>query len=164
MPYPLGDNLIDSLVPTVDALRTSLHGFAGDRAYKVWQVRTRWSGQRRGEGNEIVVSETELIPTPRVDGVGGLDAAMHAVGRDEEGVVYLSEISLTMSEDEVSPLTGSTPIPVNENCYYEIRFSTGKRRRFTPTAAPERDSRTVGWRLALIAQDNERNPSGTVFR
>lgn len=164
MPYVPTNSIIDSLITCVDDIRTSIHAVAGDRPYRVYQVRTRWSGGVRGEGVESLISETEMIPTPRVEGISNLEEMLQPVGSDEEGGVTLSEISLTMTESEVSPLAGTSQIRQNEQFYYEIRYSTGRRRRFIPSGAPERVSGQVGWRLSLTAQDSDRNPSGTVFR
>lgn len=148
--------LVQDLGLVADDIRASVHDIVGTRPYRVMIVRTRWTGTRRGRGEEVVQSEREILPTPRVSGVSSLDWALHPVGRSEEGELELSEISLTYSEDDLF-LTGAGPA---DQFYYEIRQDSGRRRRAVPTASPELRPGSASWTIRVQIQNNDRTASG----
>jgi hypothetical protein len=156
--------LVDRLTPVADRIRGILHPRFGTRPYSVVIVILRWSGGKRGQGEPTVGREIPLAPTPKVTGIGGLDASLHPIGRDEEGDIELSEMSLSLAESMVSPYTGPSPLPADEEWFYEVRWNSGKRRRFAPIGVPERDVNQMGWRLRCRAQDPERRVSGLPYR
>ncbi len=155
-------DLIARLTPVIDRIR-GLHAHLGTRPYRVWRVRTRWTGTRRGGGEEVVVAEREVVPTPRVTGIESLDALLTPTGREEDGLVELSEISLSESEEDVAWGWG-VHVPHTEEWYWEIRYADGRRRRFVTASAPERDVRTMGWRVRLRKQRADRQASGLPSR
>lgn len=148
--------LIDDLVPLVDEIR-GIHQELGTRPYRVWTVRTRWTGGDRGEGDEVVVEEREILPTPRMTtGIDAMDRILHPVGADEEGNLSLAEISLTYTDTDLAPEVGDA-----EQFYYEVRDTKGgPRRRFLLDSAPARSARDVGWTLRLRSQDAPRTAAG----
>ena len=76
--------LVRKLSPTVDRLRQIATNL-GVRPYRVFLVRTRWSGEERGEGQEVVYDEREILPTPRVKQVSNLMRYLTEVGVGEQG-------------------------------------------------------------------------------
>lgn len=156
-------DLVAKLAPVVDRVR-SLHGYFGTRPYRVWLVRSRWTGPRRGEGEEVILEEEELVPTPLVTGIESLQSILEGAGREEEGIIEVSQISLTLPEEKVGFGGQERDIPSNECRYWEVRYADGRRRRFTPISPPERDIRTMGWRVRLRKQVPDRLPSGGAYR
>lgn len=151
----MAPTLIDELVPTVDEIR-AIHTDLGTRPYRVWLVWTRWSGGRRGDGVETVTSETEILPTPRIGELSGLAQLVKAIGRDEDGSVTLSEITLTLSEEDLLP----REIGDAQSFYYEIREGEGRRRRYFPSSVPEKQASRVGWMVRLALQEGARTDDG----
>lgn len=137
------DNLVDDLVPIVDALRTDLHAIFGTRQFRVYQVRRIWSSGQVGVGSCRVSYVREVVPPPRVKlqdahelTPGGLMAS---------GTCILEEISLSFSQADLlgEPLVGG------EEFYYVIVEGLGQkqsRRFFIPGDHPVTDrSGAVGW-------------------
>jgi len=69
----LSRTLTRRLISTVDGLRDLLTRF-GLRPYEVRMVRTKWTGGYRGAGQEIVVFDEAILPTPLILGLDGLPA------------------------------------------------------------------------------------------
>lgn len=159
-----GEDIVLKLSRTADKIRGSIHPMFGTRPYRCFLVATRWTEQERGEGYESVLWEKEIKPTPKIDGLDGMDSLLGATGRVEEGDITLSEISLSMGENEVSWLTAEESIPKDENRFYEIRRANGKRRRYTVSGVPEYDTSTFGWRVRLTKQIVDRRANGLVYR
>jgi hypothetical protein len=141
------------LVPTVDSLRTELLPAFGVRAQRVFLVRRTWSGSERGAGTVMVNSDVEMLPPPLLD-----DSAPRAEerryelkshGRDEEGEIEASEISLTYTEDE---LTGGV-IPDNVEFYWRVvdAHGQGQHERYYVPSRPPRVDRVdaIGWSVVL---------------
>ncbi len=149
----LDSSLVDSLVASVvDPLRSALYPQMGIRAYNVALVRRRWAGGRRNQGTPSFVEEVTMDPPPKVTIENNqmalrYDAQPH--GRDEEGEVILSEVSLQYTEGE---LTGE-PIAINEEFYYRITDAHGqamKPRYYVITGPPVPDrEKDIGWRVRL---------------
>jgi len=158
------EDIVTKLSKVADKIRGSLHPMFGTRPYRVWLVATRWTEGDRGEGSETVLWEREIKPTPLVTGMDGLEAALTATGREEDGDVTLSEISLSLSETDVSWLTDEESIPKGESRFYEIRRANGRRRRYTVASAPEYDTTTFGWKIRLSKQVADRRLNGVVYR
>ncbi len=135
----LDTSLVDSLVASVvDPLRAALYPQMGIRAYKVELVRRAWSGGRRNMGVASFVAEEEISPPPKLAVENNQQALRYDAqphGRDEEGYVSLTEVSLQYTEAE---LTGGTILP-NEEFYYRITDAHGqgiKPRYYVITAPP----------------------------
>jgi hypothetical protein len=158
------EDIVTKLSKIADGIRGKIHSSFGTRPYKVFLVATRWTEGDRGEGYETLLWEREVKPTPLVTGMDGLEAALTATGREEDGDVTLSEISLSLSEAEVSWLTDEEALPKGESRFYEIRRANGKRRRYTIASAPEYDTGTFGWKIRLSKQVADRRMNGVVYR
>jgi hypothetical protein len=93
------DRLADALVGVVDEVRSLIHAELGTRPNRVWLVRRSWSGPEVGEGSPTD-TEVEILPPPRVTDLA-LRATLRPAGREEEGDVLLTEVSLRYSEAEL---------------------------------------------------------------
>ena len=115
------------LIPIVDSARQMLSNF-GMRPYRVFLVHVLWPSGRRGMGNQVVISNRELLPAPKVVDMSATTEILHAFGRDEEGGLSIEQISAKYSEDD---LLGVTPdlaelIPsgtdtANVDFFYEVQ-------------------------------------------
>lgn len=151
MPSILGDNLVDKLVPTVDSLRRTLFPAMGTRQYNVTIVVRSWSGGEIGDGVASFVSQILLDPQPMVDWDGRENRLDQRAGCGlvDAGFCTLSEISLTLTEDELLGL----PRAAGRECYYRIADAHGQSIETTfwvPIATPEPDrERGIGWIVRL---------------
>jgi len=152
VPSTLDSSLVDTLVPVVDSLRAALYPLMGTGAYQVHLVRRRWSGARRSQGTPSIVSDTVLSPQPRVkfpDNEQALGFEAEATGRQEEGNVDLTEVSLQYTEAE---LTGE-PISLTDEFYYKLVDAHGqqiKARYYVPRKPPIADrEKNIGWTIYL---------------
>lgn len=161
-----GSTLVEQLGKTVDDLRQLYTDF-GLRPYRVFSVVTRWSGGAPGRGDEALVSETELLPTPVVK-VDGLRGELTSGGLTERGTTRLSELSPRYTEDEIRQLFHCEPLPDGLQGWIEIRIDardgSTERRRFVTRGVPERDAERFQWRSVLIRQDSARTRSGALGR
>jgi len=143
------DVLVDSLVTDViDGLREDLHPQFGVRAYRVYTVRRTWMGEMQGEGEHTDVV-TEIRPQPLVAVWDGLRFTVSGCGLDTEGFVRLTEVSLALTEAE---LTGQ-PLAANEQWFFRIGEAHGQGttdRYYTLDAPPFIDRiKDMGWVLRL---------------
>lgn len=149
----LANSLLRRLIPTVDAAR-AVGVRLGLRQYEVRIIRTQWTGEFRGEGEEFLVDERPLTPTPLVMGLDSVNRVFESVGAIEEGNVMVSEISGRYTEDYLTGYgqNGEPPGP-NEQVFYEIRYPSvdgdGVRRRFTLRGTPSYFADKFEWRLRL---------------
>ncbi len=149
----LDGSLVDSLVSSVvDPLRASLYPAMGIQPYAVHIVTRVWSGSRRGQGSPTILSDVTLDPPPMVReprNQGALHYEASPVGRQEEGAIILTEVSLTYTEAE---LTGE-PISLKNDFYYKIVDAHGqqiKDRYYVPSAPPTPDrEKNIGWEIQL---------------
>lgn len=93
--------LADALVAPMDEIRSLIHAELGTRPHRVWLVRRVWSGIEVGEG---LPTETavEILPPPQVTYLA-LRAELRPAGREEEGDVLLTCVSLRYAEPELYP-------------------------------------------------------------
>jgi hypothetical protein len=149
-----GDNIIDDLVPTIDEVRADIHAIVGDRQYVVTVVTRAWPSGRIGDrsGGQPVVGELVLAPPPRVEFVAGPDKVefeLRGGGREENGGVVLTEISLSYTEDQLCPRR----LPENTEVFYRITDALGnavRMRHFVPSAPPRTDrEKDIGWKVKL---------------
>lgn len=155
-----GQTLIRSLVPCVDQIR-DLYTSLGARAYQVALIRTQWSGGERGEGQESVVSEELVLPTPLVESVGSVGRSAEQFGLAESGSVTVQQISASYTEDQLVGLgLGGQRIPDDQSFYWEIRAltpdGTTVRRRFFPKAVPTLNMLKFEWTVSLEKAGNDR--------
>lgn len=163
-----GSTLIDSLVATVDCAR-DLYTSLGMRSYQVSLVWTRWSGGERGVGQEFVIETQDILPIPKMAGLGGVAIELKELGSNEQGSVTLSEISLRYAEDLLmgrgGPVPLGQPIPFDVSFYWEIALPLGAsgqalRRRFTPSGAAERKAGSFEWTIRLVETEGARRRDG----
>lgn len=139
--------LVDSLVPTVDSLRDSLHAAFGVRHFRVFVVTRVWSGGMIGSGS-FVETALELSPRPMVEPFTEYKYKLEPCGLNEAGYIKLSEISLTYTEAElVGTLTMGTQL------LWKISEGHGQATRtryFIPKGPPYPDRvKNIGWQIAL---------------
>lgn len=129
----LNDEVLgDALVGAVDDIRREVHGALGTRPHRVSIVTRTWSGVRRGEGSPTA-TVLELDPPPKVTFLG-LRNELRPGGREEEGDVLLTEVSLRYTEAELQPSTAK-----NVEWAYRIEDAHGQGvapRYFTPIRPP----------------------------
>lgn len=146
----LGANLLDRLTPTVDRLRGTLNGQFGTRAFRCFTVLRTWNGEIEGDGPyEDVVAE--IAPAPRVrDWSDRYHWVMTPMGTHEDGLIEVSEISLTYTYDELNP----TVIDKNQQFFYVLREAHGNGSaprvlRMSRPPFPDRE-KTIGWVVKLM--------------
>jgi hypothetical protein len=159
-----GKTLARRFVPLADSLRDLLTK-VGLRPYIVRIVRTRWSGPYRGQGQEYVVSETDVLPTPKISDLSGITAIVQPIGLDEIGGIMVSQISGRFTEEELRGLSADgSPPEVTDNVFWEIEFprpdGPGERRRFVMRSAPHYYSGRLQWVVRLERANEDRARSG----
>lgn len=130
----LNDGLLgDVLVGVVDDIRREIRAALGTRPYRVAIVTRRWSGARCGEGTPTD-TVLELDPAPMVTDLSArID--LRPMGRDEEGDILLTEVSLRYTEAELHPIGNDST-----EWAYVIKDAHGqqiRRRFFTVTKQPD---------------------------
>ena len=147
-----------------DSVR-DLNTVFGQRPYTVSLVHTRWTGGVRNEGAEEVLDVVPLLPTPKVTGLDAMLYRQETVGRIEEGDVRVTQISPSMTEDQLNGLgPNGEPIPDDQCFYYEVGFlqadGTTIRRRYT-NAVPVYQPEKLGWVVTLHRLLADRQRDGT---
>lgn len=159
----VGGSLVSSLTPVVDRLR-DLKTRLGARQYEVRLVWTRWTGGRRGSGDEYIFREEQLLPTPRVADLTSVNKELTEVGLAEAGSLRVDEISPRYSERRLLGFTGEEKLPDDVSFYWEVRTvhrpDGDVRRRFFPMAAPSYSPTRFQWTVSLIRAHADRAPAG----
>jgi hypothetical protein len=163
----LRSTLVQRLVPTVDRVRDLATKF-GIRPYEIHVVRTRWSGGQRGSGQEVVVQDVALLPTPKISDLTGLNLRIESIGSIEAGSLRVSRISMTFTEDQLSGRDADgNPPGDDEQVYYEVylpggdgTLANGKRRRFALASAPWLKPGGVHWQVILERAAGDRDSAG----
>lgn len=151
MSSTLGSNLVDSLVPVVDALRSSLHPDMGVRQYTVTLVKRTWDGGRVGDGVATFDSETVLSPQPHVfwDSREFRLSPDAGCGLVDAGNCTLKEVSLTYTESDLLGIS----LNAGQEFYYRISDAHGQGIATTywiPSATPIPDrEQDIGWIVHL---------------
>jgi hypothetical protein len=160
-----GQTLGQQLIPVADDLRDLQTQF-GLRPYRVRIIRTRWTGGRRGIGEEVVSSEMEILPVPLVSDLTSLAEIVSPVGLDEHGGIVLSEVSGRYTDDQLRGLDiDGTPPAEDEQVMYEVEFprsdgKPGERRRFHIRSAPHYFADEFQWRVPLERAHEGRDRRG----
>ena len=147
--------LVESLSPMVDGIR-ALHRTFGEYQYTLHRVKVRWNGIRRGEGEPTVIEDVEVLPTPKIMGVSELEKVMHSIGRSEQGILRIAEMSLRYTEDWIR----GKDCGDKENVFFEVRQDSGVRRRFVVVGGEELKGSDIGWTFKLFEQSGQRTPDG----
>jgi hypothetical protein len=155
------------LISVVDTLRDIPVRF-GLRPYEVHIVRTRWTGGWRGQGQEVVISDTPILPTPLIQSLDGVQRITNIIGLDEVGTVKLDEVSGRYAEGFLSGTDSEgNPQDPDTNFFYEVQFPTpgtisdgAPRRRFFPSSAPSYDASKFAWSVTLTRSHADRLSNG----
>ena len=145
----LGDNLIDDLMPDVDDLRGDLNADFGTRPFDCQTVLRTWLGDSGMEGDgdfrDVI---TTITPAPRVEQWDGYKWVLLAAGVHEDGIIRVSEVSLTYTWAE---LTGGT-LEKNQQFFYRLVDAHGQEDRILRQSKPPFVDRekTIGWILWLM--------------
>ena len=97
-PHEARRTLANRLGPKADRLRQLATKF-GARPYRVTLVWTKWTGSSRGEGDELVIREMEILPTPKVQTLDSVSFSIFHAGTIPVGSVRLTEVSLGITYD-----------------------------------------------------------------
>lgn len=154
--------LAAKLVPAIDKIR-NLSAKFGLRPYVVRLVRTKWTGEMRGDGVEEVIWTKDLNPVPKLsNNLASIDMQLQNIGLDEQGSLYVSRISPTMTENELlGKRPDGTSIPANETFFWEIEFqrpdgTTPIKRRFYPDTLPSLDAGNCQWTMNIKRAQGDR--------
>lgn len=154
----LARDLATDLVPDLRDLLT----FFGLRPMHVRIVRTRWSGGAVGEGQEYVDLVRNILPTPKVEGMGSVENSVESGGMFEVGTVTVSKINANYTEEELRGHDDDGAPPQSDaTVFWEIEFlghnGASYQRRFHLKSNPE--YKTLGWNVSLerAQQDRARN-------
>ena len=147
----MGDNLIDDLVADVDDLRGDLNADFGTRPFNCQTVLRTWLGDSGMEGDgdfrDVI---TTITPAPRVEQWDGYKWVLLAAGVHEDGIIRVSEVSLTYTWAE---LTGGT-LEKNQQFFYRLvdAHGQGQEDRILRQSKPPFVDRekTIGWILWLM--------------
>lgn len=166
----LSNTLGRKLIGTVDRLR-DLSARYGFRPYEVRVIRTRWTGGERGLGQESVVFDEPILPTPLISSLDGVRRVVNLVGLDELGTISLSQVSGRYAEGY---LTGTDAegygLDADTDFFFEVVFPTpgsasdhAPRRRFFPVSAPSYDAGRFEWTVTLQRSHVDRQADGRPY-
>lgn len=204
LPHETNQTLVECLNPVADDLR-QLHTEFGGRIYRVWLVWIAYTADEDADGvigedeqltdNQVVgagrprlLAEVELLPTPLVEGVGGLSKDLDVTGVTERGGVQVAQISPSFREDTLMGLLPEFRDPANPESlldgiqfFWEIQETRSPghlplgtagceqgpadrrshRMKFLP-GKPERSPYSFEWTVSLARADGERGLEGEV--
>lgn len=179
--------LAHKLTPVADRLR-QLNTRFGLRSKRVFLVWTEWGGAERGEGDERILFELELLPTPRVSDLGSLTRRPYSAGVFPEGSLRVDQISAgaytrdVLIGKSIPCSTTSAPradqgSPVNAHglelgtnpridFWWEIQEDgrgddPAQRFRFRVFGGPSRIEGSLYWAVNLELADEARDRTGT---
>jgi hypothetical protein len=176
-PQEARHSLAERLGPSIDRIR-QIGVRLGDRPYRVFLVWTQFGGAQRGEGTERLYRRVEIVPTPVVADLTGLNRQAFSAGVFAVGSIRVSEISVAVFDEDV--LYGRA-LPPNDRVpgdgtldsldqrfdfYYELYTDARdermpRRHRFRLSSPPFLDADNVQWvvRLDRIDDDPARDGS-----
>lgn len=101
----------------VDRLRQRLTRF-GLRPYRIFLVWTQWGGEERGEGDEVVLAELEILPTPNITDMTAVMFNPYSAGVLPVGSIRVDRISSRYPEEllvgKVEPAAEATGRDIRE--------------------------------------------------
>jgi hypothetical protein len=157
----LRNTLAQKLIKPVDAIR-NIATVLGARPYKIRIVRVRWSTGTRGEGVGEALSAMDLLPTPKMSGLGAVKEIVNPIGLDEAGELEVTQISGTFSENDLRGYDSDGAPPADgDEVFYEIEFpqmdgQPGLKRRFLLSGAPEYLASACQWKITLNRAHDDR--------
>lgn len=142
-------SLAQRLAPRADRLR-QLATKLGVRPYRVFLVWTKFGGEERGEGDEVETRREEILPTPRLQDLTGIQFNPYSGGVLPTGSVRIDRISCARySEDTLrgrvqpgAPRVGES-IEEPNDFFWEVVFD-GRNDPMTGTLRPRSKYRLVG--------------------
>lgn len=158
-------SLSRQLIGPADAIRDLATKF-GMRPYVVRMIKTRWSGGARSLGDEFVIGDEALLPTPLVLDMMTLTPIVSPIGTDEQHGILLTEVSGCYTEEQLSGAdVDGTPVPADQSFYYEVEFlrpdnRDSERRRFNLNSAPAYSPGDAQWQVRLERSRPERTRAG----
>lgn len=159
-------SMVESLGGIVDAAR-QIATDLGARPYRIFSVVCEWSGGDVGRGVPRIVSEIELLPTPKLNETSGIQGSPRSGGLAERGSVRLTEISPRYTEDQVRGLFHCDAPRRGQEVWIEARVDardgSTERRRFTVSGVPYRDADRFQWVAVLLRQDQDRTRAGEPY-
>lgn len=160
----LGEFFEDGCLDELRHIATEL----GARPYRVFLVRTRWSGKKRGQGVETVIDDEEVTPPPKVEAMSGVQLQLLDVGLDEQGGLSISEISPRYTENQLFGRNqDGSGLAENETFSWEITLMKGdgtdayRRRRFMIRGTPSYDATGLQWRVSVTRAGSDRESNGS---
>jgi hypothetical protein len=164
-PFDATKTLAHKLAPIADGIRQSIAVKLGIRPYRVFLIRTEWSGFERGEGEEKVVSTVELLPTPRVETITNLQDTPFPAGTLERGGLKIDRISCTRyTEDDLSGTWGGKTIDERTGFYWEVvedgRGGSPALRRRCRFLGAHRQADAAEWVVFVEKMDEDRERLG----
>ncbi len=142
----------------------------GARPYRVFLVWTRWTGERRGEGQEGELARFELLPTPKVEDMTSVAMNPYSAGKIPVGAVRVSEVSAGRHSEDV--LRGLVIPPLYEpradedDFFYEV-MEDGRntnapveRKRFRLMAGPHLSSCCTQYSFVLDRSAKDETRAG----
>jgi len=159
------ESLAQSFVGLANCLRNILTE-SGLRHYRVSILHLRYpSGEQRFHGEPYVERTIPILPTPRVEGLEGLDEAVMSVGTQEVGTVTVSKINADLSEEDLRGFERHQhDYQPTQVVFWEIEFYGNRgdtvRRRFQLAGAPRRTM--LGWQVRLQRAQDDRSLTGQV--
>jgi hypothetical protein len=143
----------------------------GARPLRVFLVWTTWTGERRGEGEERLLQELEILPTPVVSDPTAIARNPYAAGTLPVGAVSVTEISCgQFSEDLLRgwKLPGGDPIDERRmDFFWEVREDgrtagrAPERRRFRVLGDVYLDAENVQFKVILERASADRRRDGS---
>lgn len=150
--------LAHRLGPRVDRVRQIATNL-GVRPYRVFLTWERWTGRERGEGKELLVRRTEILPTPKVEDLASVTFTPFAIGMIPVGSLRVSRISVAaFTQDlltgKMVPKEHEEHIPEPYEFFYEV-VEDGRgddpaaRQKYRLLSAPYRKAGGVHWQIVL---------------
>ena len=155
-------SLVEEMGELVDEIR-QLNTDFGMNPYRVFSIVERYTGGEIGRGDIQVISEVEILPTPKVD-MSPISSDARSAGTVERGTVDMWEISPRYTEEDIKTIFNVQPLPAGDIGYLEVRMDarqgSATRLRFTIQRKPWLDAENFQWRAQLSAQDEARSRDG----
>lgn len=150
-----------------DRLR-QLHTKFGARPSRLFMVWVVWDGEERGEGNERVHCELEILPTPKIVDLTSVALNPYSAGKLPVGSIRVDEVSASIPEDLLlgRNVPGGGPLPQPFDFFFEVR-DDGRdgadplRQRYRLMATPSRRATNVSWSIMLERASEDRTRKGT---
>lgn len=146
----------------------------GARPYRVFLVWERFSGEHRGEGQELLIARHEILPTPLVD-FGSLNRQWFLIGVWPTGTARVTEVPPSYTQDELEGrvLPGGAAVPRKDGekvtFFYEVvqdgrADDPAQRARFRCGNVPALESDNAQWVLTLERTSGDLGRTGNPVR